>query len=669
MFVLDNEITFVTLAQALAPSVIISFLLGLREGLKAVGQNTYASLSRYGWSYFALPLVTTSLAGSVLGGSIITLVVGLGLAPELASQIAASLVLGSASLIEGIAWLGDFRKNLRDVGTGLATRRRVVAAGSLLVPGGVTIATSIGATGSTYLWNAFGVGASIVSIALVFACSLVLVSTVRREFRLAVPFGRRARPEAKVVLAAGRQNHPSIVLISIDTLRADRIGAYGSRATLTPNIDWLASEGVVCEAAIASSSWTLPSIASVLTALVPSRHGAGWPQHGFDLLARQPIATGSWTVTQALNDAGYATHAVVANPYLAIHYGTAAGFDTYENVSIESELLEGLRPTLAGRLLGHTLERRLSDSGGGVTARGLARLRSLSAERLTRGEPFFLWLHYVDPHPPYGSVRNKSFRGDTLLSRKRRSSQGAFDAIARLRAGEIRLSPAEKEELQRLYERDVAAVDGEVGRILDSLLPSSPGGADRRREVPEDMVVVVVADHGEEFWDHGGVEHGHTFYDELVRVPLILAGARLPKQTRLSELVGLVDLSPTLLSVVGVDVPQGLDGVSFVARRADVPVLSPATDAVLCESLLFAEEKVALRTNRYKYILWDNGKEECYDLVRDPLELVDVAASVSLSRSREIVKRRRQSSVGEGEVCSAEDAATRVALRGLGYIS
>ena len=188
--------------------------------------------------------------------------------------------------------------------------------------------------------------------------------------------------------------------------------------------------------------------------------------------------------------------------------------------------------------------------------------------------------------------------------------------MARLRSGEIRLDDEQKQAVHDLYRGEVAAVDAAVGTVLDAL---------DRHQLRDTTLVVCVADHGEEFWDHGGVEHGHTVYEELIRVPLMMRWpVHLPSGRRVEPIVRLTDVAPTVLALLGVPVPGGRDSESFlplVRGEAEAP------RGALIENMLFADERVGLRTEQYKYVRWDYGKEELYDLWTDPLERLDLAAS------------------------------------------
>jgi arylsulfatase A-like enzyme len=575
-------------------------------------------------------------------------------------------------------------------------RRTVLLAGLVLAAAVVAVGAGV-AVGFAHLPAGVTQAAAGVVVAANVALLWPIIAFVLRDFRFSSARGLRrgknhasSEPESPARLtthggdpSATCGERPPVILISIDTLRADRLGAYGSRRNLTPNLDRLAARGVVCDTAIASSSWTLPSVASFLTGLNPSRHGAGPSLNGFDLMARAPLRRGTWTLAQGLKAAGYQTHAIVSNPYLAVQYGLDAGFDSYENVSIESEAMVALRPTVAGRLLAPLLRAHVGDGGPIVTQRALNLLDRLSSAPAEQRPPFFLWLHYIDPHAPYGCGGNKSFRGDTLLSGIRHDAPRLdvrFEAIARLRSGEIRLSLSEKDQLIALYDAGVAEVDRQIGAVVDRVRGSRSRKSGKQvttnTRTIDDPLLIVVADHGEEFWDHGGVEHGHTLYEELVRVPLIFSGGGLPTSERLSNLVRLIDLPQTILAILGLSGPDSIDGKSFASTLARLHSGSPPdARAALCEALLFAEEKVAIRTDHYKYIQWANGKEELYDLLHDPAELRDVAASTDLTWGRRMLAEHAAARLQSGglpeperEWPAADRAALRARLEGLGYV-
>jgi arylsulfatase A-like enzyme len=412
----------------------------------------------------------------------------------------------------------------------------------------------------------------------------------------------------------------NVLLITIDTLRADRVNGFGDHTGATPRLDRLASESVSFVNAISQSPWTLPSIASMLTGRTVGEHGAGGSMNSFNLLARAPLAPDAWTVAEGLRTCGYATQAIVTNPFLAMHYGIGKGFGGYRNVSIDSEAFLALNRTAAVRLLRGIWPRLVAgDIGETVTA------YSQSWLERHRAEKFFLWVHYLDPHAPYGDPRtlgNKSFRTDLLFDAITSNSDDIgprFDAVARLRGGEIHLDARQRQQLVRLYDAGVRYDDEQVGRLLETL---------ERLGLAGNTIVIIASDHGEEFWEHGGVEHGHTLYDELIRVPLILRWPEVPRGRVVPNVVRLMDIAPTIVDLTACgQAPNQIEARSLKPLALSLP---DDERLALSEGLLLADEKKALRTARFKYIRSANGKEEVYDLLADPGELHDLAARQDL---------------------------------------
>jgi arylsulfatase A-like enzyme len=232
--------------------------------------------------------------------------------------------------------------------------------------------------------------------------------------------------------------------------------------------------------------------------------------------------------------------------------------------------------------------------------------------------------------------------------------------VARLRSGEIRLGAKEKEAVHDLYRAEVRSVDDTVGQVLATL--DRDGLGDR-------TLVVVVGDHGEEFWEHGGVEHGRTVYDEVARVPLVMRWpGHLPAGKRVDALARITDVTPTILDLLGLATPAGRDGETLLPL---VHGEQSTPHVALIENMLFSEERVGMRTADRKYVLWENGKEEVYDLSTDPGERVDLAGlGGTLSALRQLYAQLNHASpVPIAVVSQAKpEAGAAEALRALGYL-
>jgi arylsulfatase A-like enzyme len=640
----------VPLRHALSVGLVGGFVLGAREALLTLQANAFVQPGQYLWGYLATPVLAWMVLAVVLllPVGIAVAFVRRGVHAEGLEIYAATLAFAGGLSIS-LPWAGVILAHLKAVGLPVAFSVRLVVwalAGGLAVVAALIVGSAVrgwAVRAERPLRYATRV-AIVLGLVLLWPSGRFLLSDWKRpgEFHP----------------TAARASQPNVLLISIDTLRADHLGSYGDKHGLTPHLDQLAHDGVVFEQTITSSPWTLPAIVSLFTGLYPRHHGAGSIANRLDPLGRSPLPAGTWTLTGELREHGYRTQAIVTNPYLALRYGLGGGFDGYENVTIESEAFLAFNQTTAERLL--ELVRPdliVGDRGEVVSAKARQWLSGVGAE------PFFLWLHYIDPHPPYsraGVTQHKSFRSDSLLAPAADVPEATTltsPDVARLRSGEIRLSPEQKEAVHALYRAEVASVDQAVGAVLEAIDQAG---------LRERTLVICVADHGEEFWDHGGVEHGHTVYEELVHVPLLMRWpGHLEAGTRIDAVTRIIDLAPTVLELLGMAAPA-LDGKSLLPllRGEEQP-----QRIALSENLLFAEERVGLRTARYKYVRWDTGKEEIYNLEADPEELCDLAGS---SGAREALHPLYAAAVGDGAAPRAVqpllDYRAEAALRALGYL-
>ena len=287
----------------------------------------------------------------------------------------------------------------------------------------------------------------------------------------------------------GEGGRPSILLVSIDTLRQDRLGCYGYDAAGTPVLDELAETGVLFESAYTSVPVTLPSHASILTGTWPTWHGVR--DNGSFQLDPEVVS-----VARVAQEAGYATGAVIAALPLAARFGLDQGFDAYDEAGRDEETaLHGRRAPV-------------------VTAAAQAWL-----EQVGEG-PFLLWAHYFDPHYPYAPP--EPYR-----------SQHGGDP----------------------YQGEVAATDAALGELIASA---------RAHAGDENLIVVIVSDHGEGLGEHGEATHGQLLHDATMRVPLIFAGPGVPRQRRESAVVRTIDIAPTLAELCDLPVPASVQGRSLV---------------------------------------------------------------------------------------------------------
>jgi arylsulfatase len=381
---------------------------------------------------------------------------------------------------------------------------------------------------------------------------------------------------------------PSFVLVTVDTLRADRLHSAGDERQNSPGFDRLQRECVWFTNAYASSSWTLPSMASLFLSQLASEHRvSSW---GARLVSDQI------TLVDGLRGVGYRAAMFTANRIVAGDRGFAARFDRYELVE---------HPDFQGEL--HT--EAAFGSGQDLTERALAWIGQTRAAQPDR--PFFAYLHLMEPHGPYLCPDGA---GAACRRRARRLNQ-------RLLAFDWELPAEERALLQSLYDADVARADAAVDGLLRGL---DAGG------LLADTWVVLVADHGELLGERDMYMHGRTLLQPLVHVPLLF---RAPegRGAVVDEAVSLLDVAPTILDLAGIDPPPSFRGRSLRGaldgeELAPRPVVAELPQ-VRAESDARRKHVVAVTDGRFKFLLAPGGELRRYDLAVDPNEQRALAAS------------------------------------------
>ena len=437
--------------------------------------------------------------------------------------------------------------------------------------------------------------------------------------------------------ACGGPPRPNILLITIDTLRADHCSAYGYAKPTTPRLAGLAKEGVLCAVAYAPMATTAPSHATMFTGLLPRAHGVR--VNGGVLAGRHQ------TLAEVLRAHGYRTHAIVSSFVLNRRFGLDQGFESYDD-AFPSKGSTSRTQDFEGSVVEGGFDQRASRA----REKAVAWLRGagfLGPGRPTA--PFFMWVHFFDPHAPYVPPHRHQ------------------QPFAPRDEGD------EHESMLASYDGEVHYTDAEIGELVDTLAKVG---------VLDDTLVVVTGDHGEGLMSHGHPNHGIHLYEEAVRVPLVLRWPRrLPGGGVVGEPVTLADLTPTLLDLLLIDAPseRRRDGLSLARllrgeSRGD-PNRSIFLERRKYETARIGEfevrgEKTALRLGRYKLIeAPDEQSFELYDLEADPDERRNVHAdlvSQSQAMSRLLSLWRRQDRRGDAPTDTS--AETQEALRALGYV-
>lgn len=425
------------------------------------------------------------------------------------------------------------------------------------------------------------------------------------------------------------EKRPDLVLITVDTLRADHLGLYGHDRPTSPAITKLGREGIVFQQAFASAPWTLPSMASIHTGKPPHVHGA--------FTNGRPIDAALPTVAEALDRAGYRTIAVTSHAFVGRGYGFDRGFDTFD-------------------------DRNQADHRGSTSqALTEAALAHLAEDR---DAPTFLWVHYFDPHysyerhPEYGIATGMSGRFGDVIDFESPDGRELLD-----------MNRSELEYMRDVYDEEIAHTDHWIGRLVEGVRD-----ADRDRAA----IFVLTADHGEAFLERGRLAHGRDLYDELIRVPLVISGDidRTIRGVGTRRPVETAAVATTLLGLAGIeeDPFAGVDLVDTALNRQTPPF------AVSEGSYARGRDgrKVALIDGDWK-LIHDLESEgfELYNRRADPAERKNLIDDEKSQRKLEMLMApllERSQAVREVYASRAPVAAARPSaeetarLRALGYL-
>ena len=468
------------------------------------------------------------------------------------------------------------------------------------------------------------------------------------------PFTLRPSIETHVVPFSQDKAVKRTILITIDTLRWDALTIYNPESQLTPNLAALAEDqnSVVFERAFTPSPWTLPSMASIMSGLSPLVHGVSKENPGFPHQA--PL------LPDFLGDAGYVTGAFGGNTLLERQKALARGFQAFH-----------FPPEAPAKTLGTV---GLTALWGRATLMGQQMTEWITrlAEDWTRANQdhdFLLWVHYLDPHSPY--IPPEEFIADRALSVG--LAMPYSWSFRQVRSGDQRTSLRQQAWVQELYHSEVRYVDDRIGRYLEML---------KDMGLYEDSLIIVTNDHGEEFWDHGSVDHGHTLYNEIVRAPLIIklpSSSPRPVRQRVDAYVSTTSLLPTILELCGISYkPQDFSGSSLTPLWSEAEEKVTGERALFLSKLVYFQEQEAVVHGGWKYIQrLGRGEEQLFDMHTDPGETMNVAVS-EVERKAELVALLDQHRTTSHELAeqhglratrtAAEQERIRDQLRSLGYL-
>ena len=446
-----------------------------------------------------------------------------------------------------------------------------------------------------------------------------------------------------LILALGlsgcsREPDYNVLVITLDTLRPDRLGCYGYERPTSPRMDEFAARSVLFEQAVCSTPKTLPSHASIFTGLHPRTHRS--------ISHESVLSDEAVTLAELLKERGYQTTAFVSSHVLDSKYGLNQGFDRYWQVN------EVMRPK----------QREMAQQRGidPTTDEALSWLRENGRSK------FFAWIHWFHPHRPY--VPPMEFRA-RFVAEYLGDADSSTEFIMKVWREGIELAEEDVRYLSQLYDGEIAFTDMQVGRVLDAL--DSLGVADR-------TIVVITADHGEMLYEH---EHyfGHdiALYEECIMVPLIVNHPGLgvtPK--RLPGLVQTIDIFPTLLGFLGIDVPAGTEGKSL--EPLVIGAETRTTEYAFSETFPFPEKAMprhAVRTQNRK-LIWREVREgsltkHLFDLGSDPGEMTDLLIrqpDAGKDLDRTLYEWTKAEGLHPAPIPTAREAGRIQILRSLGYL-
>ncbi len=429
-----------------------------------------------------------------------------------------------------------------------------------------------------------------------------------------------------VVLAdAQRIARPNLILITLDTTRADHLGVYGYEPATSPELDAFARDAVVYTRAYSTSSWTLPAHASLFTGKFPRSHGALYDPKGPMALAdgiqaprgarnvrASPLAEGQVTLAQILSKAGYDTGAVVAGPWMKRVFGLDRGFAAYDDEQI------------------HTVSGRLASQ---VTKAASTWLEGAKP-------PFFLFLNYYDPHWPYEDPEG--------LARQ-------------FLPPETPVFPPPQNptvaELNGYYDGEVRYMDRHLGRFFDRL---------REAGLYDDALILITADHGDLLGEHGQQGHGYYLYEPEIHIPLLIKYPRGEvKPARIDRPVQLTDLLPLLAQRLDLPLPEGVQGAS---PPGDGPIFA---EVYPLGRTRYRGDWRAYLQDGFKFLWNSRGEHELYHLEKDPGETSNLSEGDPQRVARMIAALDAFfASLPEAKVAEVPevDAETRRALENLGYL-
>jgi choline-sulfatase len=422
---------------------------------------------------------------------------------------------------------------------------------------------------------------------------------------------------------------PNVLFIVIDTLGARHMSVYDPTLNTTPAMARLAEKSLVFEKAYSTAPWTKPAISSMFTSLYPRQHTVQ--------KLKSEFPDRFITMADILKKKGYATDAVISHTLLKEGTGFEKGFDSYILAPFEGNVHNAI-------------------VGKAVSDLAIKRVKSHFEDE--NKKPFFQFLHYFDPHFNY--QHHPEFDRSSWYKGPITPGMGFRDLRKRI----PELTEDDRKYLVDLYHEEIEYTDVQVSRVLETY---------KEMGILDNTIVIITADHGEEFLEHGELGHTRTLYDELIHVPLIIYWSKIAEPKRVKENVSIVDILPTVLTSIGFDpLPPHFEGISLISgnKLADLPKRHIFSEVDFKSSAIEAIKSGVIRENHKLIDDHLNEEKKIFDLEKDPAELSNIiekeeelANDLQLFLDEHIETGSGES--GEGLVHTEEDLEQ---LRSLGYL-
>ncbi len=442
--------------------------------------------------------------------------------------------------------------------------------------------------------------------------------------------------DQKTLSSLQNTNKPNVILISMDTVRADHLSVYGYERDTSPNLKKFAEESSLYINSVSTSDITLPSHASIFTGLYPTSHGA---HHIFNTPSEDDLTSGfaDWpksppplddkfdTLAEILSEKGYSTMAVVANPgYLHDYYNLDQGFNFYDYrspVIFLGNIVSKVRPFYLRQTIHNFMAWMIPASDRDNTYRRADKINKVAFSLIDKAKKdnnsFFLFLNYMDAHTEYAPPAPY----DRLFPGKDETfTMGHFrDLEHQVLRLERDITVKERQHILSQYDGGIAYEDFHIGKLFARL---------KEADLYENSLIIVTADHGEAFGERKHIEHGTSVYQDQVKVPLIIKYPNSSQKTVIEQYVSGVDILPTVLDTLGYEIPGNVQGLSLLKpedlnNRTVISESFPDRIKLRLHKRFHRIER-AIFSNSMKFISSTSGKSELYDLSKDPREKTNI---------------------------------------------